>query len=197
MLGRDRKAARDCRIRGEQEIPESEEPLRVTAEHRTSEKRNGLTVGRLTHQRRRTEIWLCPAGDEAERVRRGGSTVSVTQQFKDLVQGKTRMLSDKELAERDFEGFFAWLKEKGVANPYYYYPKEAWAAKAQAEQQRGNLIQVLKDPTTSKGVVLTAIMLWPRDQQEDLVAVLSPPPLADEPPSDVQSDVDRVEVPAS
>jgi hypothetical protein len=62
VLGRDRKAARDCRIRGEHEIPESEEPLRVTAEHRTSEKRNGLTVGRLTHQRRRTEIWLCPAG---------------------------------------------------------------------------------------------------------------------------------------
>lgn len=122
------------------------------------------------------------------------------------------MLSDKELAERDFEGFFAWLKDKGVSNPYYYYPKEAWAlwrfqrdygayiqeqqAKAQADQQRANLIQVLKDPATSKGVVLAAIMLWPKDQQEDLVAVLSPPLLPDEPPADVQADADLAGVPA-
>lgn len=138
--------------------------------------------------------------------------MSVKQRVLELAQGKRRFLSDKELAERDFEGFFQWLRERGVESPYYYYPKEAWGlwrfqrdyneyhqglqAKAQADQQRANLIQALKDPTTSKGVVLAAIMLWPKDQQEDLVAVLSPPPLLDEPPADVQADADLAGVPA-
>lgn len=114
--------------------------------------------------------------------------MSVTQQFKDLVQGKTRMLSDKELAERDFEGFFAWLKDKGVSNPYYYYPKEAWAlwrfqrdygayvqeqqAKAQAEQQRSGLIQALKDPAKSRTAILAAVMGWELAERETLIALI-------------------------
>lgn len=99
-------------------------------------------------------------------------------------------MSMKERVHQDFEAFFAWLRGRGVGDPYYYYAKETWdfvlfqrdwsafqreqQEKARGEEQRATLIQALKDPA-SKGAILAGVLTWPKDQQDDLRMLLAPP----------------------
>ncbi len=111
----------------------------------------------------------------------------------DRARGNSRPLSRRELVEREFGDFLAWLKAHGSDSPIFQFEKETWdlmlwqrfwnsfqteqQTKAQADQRKQLAMEVLKaGDDAAQGAIFNAVVMWPKERRETLLALLAGPP---------------------